>query len=931
MTRPSPCPDLVDLKRLALGQIFDPEASVVEEHILGCERCGAAFARLREADTLVEAMRAHPPRFEQGDRDQVEHLIERFKVLGPGSTEVMQHRLSIAATPLPDEITPPPDQTLKGGAPPSWSREPEAMGRFGPYQIVRELGAGGMGVVYEAWQAHPRRLVALKVSLKRFLPGQPYLARFMSESEIIARLQHPSIVQVFEAGEHEGQLYFAMELVPGGNLAQKLAAAPVTARQAAELVRRLAEAMQFAHQRGFIHRDLKPSNILLTLDGAPKVSDFGLAKKFQEGPQNLAQEVQTLSGTVLGTPSYMAPEQTDGNSREVRPAADVYALGAILYECLTGRPPFRAATPLETLEQVRRREPVPPRRLQQELPRDLQTICLKCLEKQPGKRYASAQDLADDLGRFLRGEAIRARPVSSGERLVKWARRQPALAALTALSCVFLVTLLVGGLVYQARLREAVRQAEANADQTRREQQRADAGYKGARDTLNKMLGRLEEARPAQVPALKEMQRALLEDALKFYQGVLQETDHPETRVQLDAAWAYKRAATIQQMLGRLEDSATNYRRSIELVKGLPPEDREGQEPQVLLAVCTHNLGVMASVSGRRDESERLHRETLSIYTRLHQADPRGGMWRSGMASSEHNLGTLYQLNGQRDEAEAHYLQSISLLTGLVQERPQEKSYQAALADSLINLGLIYSSANRRKEAQTSFEKAETLLKPLAREHPEHHALSLAGLYNNWGRHYSAAEQTKAALECHDKAVRLTDEVLDHERTLVGARERGVQVHGVRALFHEHQGRHAEAVADWDRVVELAEAKDVDRYRHHRALALARSGEYRRAVDEASSLARKANAAGDYGYNLACVWALSIEPARTDARLPTSEQAGLAERHALNAMALLRRLQTEGYFKDSQQAEWLGKDPDLKPLHSREDFRRLLSELTRKD
>jgi serine/threonine protein kinase len=287
------------------------------------------------------------------------------------------------------------------------------------YEILRELGRGGMGVVYQARHQKLNRLVALKMILAGSHAGAADLARFQAEAEAIARLRHPNIVQVYEVGERDGTPFFSLEFCGGGSLERKLAGTPLPAREAATLVEALARAMQAAHEQHVIHRDLKPANVLLDESGTPKITDFGLAKKLDEAGQ-------TQSGAVLGTPSYMAPEQAGGKSGAVGPVTDVYALGAVLYECLAGRPPFRAATALDTILQVVSDEAVPPSRLQPKVPRDLETICLKCLQKNPRKRYATARALADDLRRFLGGEPITARPVGRFERVLKWARRRPS-------------------------------------------------------------------------------------------------------------------------------------------------------------------------------------------------------------------------------------------------------------------------------------------------------------------------------------------------------------------------------------------------------------------------------------------------------------------------------------------------------------------------
>jgi eukaryotic-like serine/threonine-protein kinase len=294
------------------------------------------------------------------------------------------------------------------------------------YEVQRVLGRGGMGVVYAARHLRLDRSVALKMLLAGPYAGLQELERFLREAQAVAGLRHPNVVQLYDVGDVDGHPYFTMELVEGGSLARKLAESPLPAREAAALVATVAEAIQAAHDSGIVHRDLKPANVLLTADGRPKVTDFGLARRLERDGE------LTLSGAPMGTPNYMSPEQARGDKDAIGPATDVYALGAILYECLTGRPPFRAESAAATLQQVLDNEPVPPARLNPRVPRDLDTICLKCLHKEPLRRYASATALAEDLRRFECGEPIVARPVGRLERAAKWCRRRPAAAAILA-------------------------------------------------------------------------------------------------------------------------------------------------------------------------------------------------------------------------------------------------------------------------------------------------------------------------------------------------------------------------------------------------------------------------------------------------------------------------------------------------------------------
>jgi serine/threonine protein kinase len=510
------CPSDATLTGLLADALTRAERDRLARHVEGCTPCQNRLARLTE---IPDAERwrhvEHPPRGLEAEED----VVRRLKQVPPSAAA---HRLEQADRPpgdWPPAAGPTPFAVVSG---------PPAVPGF---EVLAELGRGGMGVVYQARQVALRRTVALKMVLNGAHAGSKELARFRAEAAAIARLQHPNIVQIYDVGEAAGRPYFALEFVAGGSLAQRLHGTPQPTRLAAQLVETLARAVHAAHANGVVHRDLKPANILLApatqgsasdpenaqnanalaaehgvMNVTPKITDFGVAKCVAGDGEGAGLRSSTATGELLGTPQYMAPEQAAFPRQPVGPAADVYALGAILYELLSGRPPFTGETPLDTVLQVLHNEPVSLTSLQPKVPRDLETICLKCLRKEPRQRYGSALELAEDIQRFLRDEPIRARPVRAAEKLCRWGRHHPVAAGLLAAALLAPVvaltalSLLSARLVRSSALESAAQQAELLEEATK-EFSRNVRRVEEANFPVNKTVPATPGTAPLSIPA----------------------------------------------------------------------------------------------------------------------------------------------------------------------------------------------------------------------------------------------------------------------------------------------------------------------------------------------------------------------------------------------------------------------------------------------
>ncbi len=683
---------------------------------------------------------------------------------------------------------------------------PKSLRLVSGYQIQEELGRGGMGVVYRAIQPALNRQVAIKMIRQQAHSSQQELTRFRQEAEVCAAMNHPNIAQVFDVGEMDGQPYIAMELVKGPTLAQYLQLQPMEYAEAARLLIELTQAVQHAHTCGIIHRDLKPSNILLqqsTSDDAirvslrPKIVDFGLAKRI-----DISAEL-TASGNIIGTPCYMPPELAAGNAGMVGPATDVYSLGAVLYESLVGRPPFKGATAMETLAQVQSAEPVRPSMLRTGFPKDLETICLKCLEKSPADRYASAAGLLEDLQRFRDRRPILAKPTSLGRRAMQWSKRHPTLVALIAVSLFAGVGVLSLGLAYNASLRKALGVADE-------ERARANENFEIAFQSIEKMLDRVGFAQLAETPEMEDVRETLLADAVAFYSQLLER--QPETDVASRRQYynAMSRLGWIQGTLGQKETALTTLQEAIQLQEQLSRENPERHDIRHDLAASYINRGQVSHDSGDNqkaiqlltemtdeyppsradlaqalnnlavettsiEEREQLHRRVKSLREELLAVAADDPQLQYGLAQTQHNLAFLLATTGRDQEAETEYREALKKLENLVDSPNSVTDHHRGLAECLTHLASMMHSVGRTEEATELIQRGTATRKVLAARFPKipamHDAvirglLTEAAFLIQLSQFESAARLSEEAVEV---ATQLTKEFPSRERRFIEA------------------------------------------------------------------------------------------------------------------------------------------------------------------
>jgi serine/threonine protein kinase/Flp pilus assembly protein TadD len=739
----------------------------------------------------------------------------------------LEEALSAGDPAPPDEIAPPPAREAMTRAVPGFAGEagteaeiftqasaeavsPAAapvLPAIPGYDVRRVLGRGGMGVVF---LAHDRRLdrpVAIKMLLTPAAADEA-LARFDREARAVAQVRHPHVAEVYEVGLHEGRPYIVFEFLAGGTLSGQTRGRPQPPAAAARVIETLARAVHACHEVGVVHRDLKPSNVLLASDGTPKIADFGLAKV--TAPDEAAggpNSGPTRTGEVMGTPGYMAPEQAGGAVKSVGPACDVYALGAMLYELLTGRPPFTGADPVQIILRVLADEPVPPRRLEPAVPRDLETVCLKCLQKSPARRYVSAAALADDLKRFAGGEPVAARPVSTAERALKWARRRPSLAALIIVSAFAVLTMLAGSAWYNARLRAELERSERLFGE----------GHSLARWLLSdhtSAVARLRGGTPAQAALVRQV---------LGYLDELSRNVRPDRTViagvtASDIATAYERVAEVQGdpnhlNLGRTEEALASYRKALAIRDRLLKADPHDREQRFRREVLRLKIADLQATLGRADEATAAYQQALPVLRELEQSAPDDPRFRSAIVMAhiglsdllarrgqdsdareqlDHalrraedaedaadgrrtdprltafvrsRLGQLALSQGDADAARDHFARALQTAERLSGRDPDDARHGRFLTNALIAYGDLLTGEGRFDEAAASYRRAAELRREHLAADPDNATLrrDLANSLERSGTCELARTRHAAAVAAFTESVSLTEDLRRHD------------------------------------------------------------------------------------------------------------------------------------------------------------------------
>jgi serine/threonine protein kinase len=669
------------------------------------------------------------------------------------------------------------------------AKEKDEIGRVDKYKVLRVVGHGGMGVVFEAYDTVLQRKVALKFLLDSRLINPSHVARLAREATALAHLSHSGIVSIYEVGQHRGRMYLALEYLPGGTLAKRLGNEKYSVRESARLVQLLARAAHFAHTNGLVHRDLKPSNILFATSGleSAKIADFGLARRFDEIGL-------TETGTLLGTPGYLAPELIDTKSDTAKPTGDIYSLGAILYELLTGRPPFRGQTVFEILNETRKGPPEPPSRLRKELPSDLETIVLKCLQSTPSARYQSVEELADDIDRFLSGHPIKAKPTSFIERLRLWAKRDPAATALVIVSLISVLVLST----MQYRTQKALSLVSQKEIESNAARQRADKNYLAARNSIQQMLSRTKEPGSSEIPKLRELQRNLLNDALDFYNGIAKQ---PATTaiVKRDIVLATYEAATIHARLDEDDIAKKMFEKTIELRYQYCSEVPGDME---ILRLKIDALSGITTVSA--DRTRELLEEAIQLGNELLVEYPNDSLTFGSLAVVWNNFAYFHYHKREFEKAAELFQRSIETREKQLAQEPENRKGLIALASTCSNLQQTLSVLGK-EGGNVYAERAAKILEELFADDPGDTfvACRLAGQRTNYSYVLARNGKEDLAIQQLSQSIETLESMIAKDPTDSDLTNTLYNTHGARAEICEAFAKYDTSIASWHRVLDL--------------------------------------------------------------------------------------------------------------------------------
>jgi serine/threonine-protein kinase len=918
-----PAPDKTEY----LDPVPEPARSWLREEFEALERSAIKAPTIREGgngETRVESVRAQDmtqaypggemPIMSQGGADAVKSTREADRP---------PHRAADSQTaPLGSEARPPAEISATEEYHPSKPSDAASTARkakkrdvplpatVAGYEILGVLGRGAMGVVYKARQPGLDRIVALKMILAGDHASERDLIRFCAEAQAVAHLHHPNIVQIYEIGDDNGQPYFSLEFVDGDSLSHKIDGTPQPPAEAARMVQLLAAAMEVAHRRGVIHRDLKPSNVLVANDGTPKISDFGLAKRLEE------DSTRTRAGTVLGTPSYMAPEQAEGRIADIGPRSDVYSLGATLYELLTGRAPFKATTVLDTLQQVRTQEPVAPIQFSPAVPRDLETICLKCLQKDPDKRYQSAGELADDLGRFLEGRPIKARPVPAAERLWRWCKRNPRVAGLIGgVIAAFILwgltaSVLSISLKHQKDQTEEARiQADENATRAERNAKTAKQGFRLAFDNLQELESELRKnlRRRAFGPGAKPELRRLHDDLFELLQRRLMEMakQFESTGVtEFALAGTYQQLGDLLKEGGKAEEALTLYRQGYEIIKQTASNKPDSDIAQANMGVMLRRLGDMAlELNGDVQTARARYQEAYDIQQKIiadpkshdyTEADNRRILWQIVFEK-----GKIELAGGDLDAARRDFEEALatSKLWLEAVKGGDTSGAESSLAGDYLYLGVVADRTGDAKTAKANFDECLRLCNALADQYKSNFDYK-ADLAESYGLVGDAQLRQGLLAEAEWSYKHLRENlmaVVNHNpedmtrQPLVAQTHERVAALSLRQKNQQEAARRTQlALKDWDDLVQIEPTNFTWRAAH--AASLARAGKMAEATKEADEVCQRAKNGPELLVQAARAYAICAAKAEGESKRQLIQKAQAAQQQAVTAGWKDRRL-----------------------------------------